>query len=413
MAWKERSIVEARVSFVTDHAKGLMSMTELCGAYGISRQTGYTWLGRARRGESLRDRSRAPRRCPHRTDAALERAIVDMRVRHPTWGPDKIRRVLSDRQPGKRWPSSTTVGEVLKRHGLVTPRRRRRAIDQAKPTPPRVQAERANDVWCGDFKGQFRLGDHRYCYPLTVSDMHSRYLLGCQALASTRVEPSRVVFERLFFEHGLPWVMLTDNGVPFATRGLGGLSALSVWWMRLGITPVTIQPGKPQQNGRHERMHRTLKAETTRPPGRAMDDQQSRFDRFRREYNHERPHAALGLDVPASRYASSPRPMPERLPEPSYPGHFEVRRVRPNGCMKWRGQERFLSEVLAGESVGLEEVDDDVWSLYLGRFWLARLRGSTGAVVAVAHASGRATPVALRAPSAARPDAPECQGCTR
>lgn len=413
MPWKDLSAVDQRVAFVGEHAQGLWTMSELCVRHGISRKTGYKWLGRAKAGESLADRSRAPHGCPHRTPVELERAIVAERCRHPDWGPDKIRAVLLRREPGVAWPSSTTMGEVLKRHDLVTPRRRRRA-DRRVPQRPRLTAAQPNTVWTSDFKGQFRMQDRRYCYPLTVADLHSRYLLESRALLSTACQPAIETFTALFRTYGLPQAILTDNGVPFAASNSPlGLSRLSVWWMRLNILPVRIQPGKPQQNGCHERMHRTLKAKTTRPPGEDLADQQRRFDRFRAEYNHERPHAALDQQPPTWRYAPSPRAMPATLPEPTYPGHHEVRHVRRNGCIRWRGRERYLSEALADQWVGLEEVDEQLWSIWLNRFQIARLHDGTGTMSPVGFASRWPAPVGLRPPSAGQREYPNCHPCTR
>ena len=413
MPWKDQSIMESRVRFVRDYAKGLLTMRELCATYGISRPTGYKWLGRAASGQSLADRSRAPHHCPHRTPAALERAIVAERLRHPDWGPDKVRTILQRREPDKPWPSSTTMGAILKRHDLVQPRRPRRRRSAGHPAAP-IRAGQSNDVWSADFKGQFRMGDRQYCYPLTVADAHSRYLIGCLGLPTTAGESARAVFERLFGAYGLPRAILTDNGGPFACHdALARLSRLSVWWVRLGILPVTIAPGKPQQNGKHERMHRTLKAATTRPPGADLADQQARFDRFRREFNHDRPHAALDQRPPTQCYRRSPRPMPAKLDEPDYPGHFEVRRVRPDGTIKFAGRRRFLSTTLAGQWIGLEEVDDGVWSVYLDWLRIARYRPGDGELVGVSPASRWAAPLALRAHCAAQRDQPECQPCTR
>jgi len=387
MAWKDLSIVDARVSFVSDHSAGLLNMSELCVKYGISRPTGYKWLARARAGESLADRSRVPRRCPHRTPARLVESILAERRKHPRWGPDKIRHVLQRRHPSEPWPSATTMmGNLFKRHGLCSPRRRRRRADDVYRGP--VEADCANAVWTCDFKGEFRLGNGQLCYPLTVADKHSRFLLGCTGLTGTSTALAQPVFERLFGEYGLPQMILSDNGTPFASSGFCGLSRLSVWWMRLGIVPMTIEPGQPQQNGSHERMHRTLKAETTRPPGEDMAEQEDRFDGFRYEFDYERPHAALSLDCPCEHYTPSPRVMPKALPEPSYPGHYELRRVRHNGEIKLKGKKWYLSLALTGQMLGLEEVDEDAWSIYLDRFLLARLDVRSGTLTAARRSSG-------------------------
>jgi transposase InsO family protein len=255
--------------------------------------------------------------------------------------------------------------------GLITPRRRRRHL----PHPGRglTEALAPNQVWTADFKGQFKTRDGRYCYPLTVADSFSRYLLACRSQLSVQTIPTRKNFQRLFKEYGLPQIIRTDNGVPFAApTAISRLSRLSVWWIRLGIRPELIQPSHPEQNGRHERMHRTLKAETTRPPAGNAGAQQRLFDSFRFEFNHERPHETLEDKLPADLYQPSPRPFPDRLPQPEYPGHFEVRKVSKNGGIRWKKSWVNISHSLLEQFVGLEEVDDGVWSLYFGPLLLGR-----------------------------------------
>ncbi len=262
--------------------------------------------------------------------------------------------------------------EILNRHGMVPKKRRRRAIGHPGRPTSRVLAP--NDLWCADFKGEFKTGDGIYCYPLTVTDDHSRYLLGCQGLLSTKVVEAKPVFTRLFKEYGLPKRIRTDNGVPFATNTLARLSKLSAWWVRLGVLPELIEPGKPQQNGRHERMHRTLKAEATRPPAGSCRAQQRKFNHFREEFNHERPHEALDMHTPASCYEPSPREMPNKLPPLEYPDRFEVRYVSANGGIRWKKHAWVnVSTVCIGEYVGLEEIDDGVWDVYFGPLRLGRL----------------------------------------
>jgi transposase InsO family protein len=272
----------------------------------------------------------------------------------------------------------STAGGILKRHGLVSSRRRRprRSTIFKKPE---IQAGEPNDLWTTDFKGEFRLGDRRLCYPLTAMDHVSRYLLGCRARESVAIAGARPVFEALFRRFGLPRAILCDNGSPFAAvQAPCRLSRLSVWWVRLGIVPIFIQPGHPEQNAAHERMHRTLKAETTRPPSASFETQQRSFDRFRREYNTERPHEALELDRPEERYEPSVRPYPETVPEIDYPGHYEVRRVSPKGTIRWRQRKVFFSESLARERIGLEEVDEGLWSIYLADLLLGRYDDQCG-----------------------------------
>src|SRR5690606_30336264 len=282
----------------------------------------------------LADRRRVAAHCPHRTPAPIAAALLDARRRHPTWGPRKLLLYLARRQPRTPWPAASTVGALLRAHGLVTPRRRRRPLGH--PGRPTTPMDAPNVVWTADFKGDFAVGDGSRCYPLTIADGYSRYLLACQGLAAANHVLSRPIFERLFEEHGLPARLRSDNGAPFATCALCRLSRLSVWWLRLGIQPELIEPAHPEQNGRHERMHRTLKAETTRPPAGSLAAQQRRFNNFRVEYNAERPHDGLHGATPASCYTASPRPYPERLQPIEYPGHFEVYYVSTNGGIRFR-----------------------------------------------------------------------------
>jgi transposase InsO family protein len=368
-----------RARFLALHAEGLYSMTELCERFGISRKTGYKWLTRfaAQGWEGLADQSRRPHTSPHQTVADVEAALVQLRQSRPHWGPKKLVAHLARTQPALPLPAPSTVGAILKRHGLVADRPHRR-----KPTHPgrsTLVAAEPNAVWQADFKGEFRLGNGQYCYPLTVSDAYSRFLLACDCRTSTASVGALPVFQRLFAEYGLPAAIRTDNGAPFASPALGGLSRLSVWWIKLGIQHQRIEPGHPEQNGRHERMHRTLKAETTRPP--APDDrrQQARFDAFREEFNTERPHEALEQQTPSTQYRPATRTLPTCLPSPAYAGHLEVRRVGASGAIRWGGRSLFLSHVLEGEEVGLEEVDEATWSVYfyevlLGRFQVAEWR---------------------------------------
>lgn len=359
--------MDERRRFIEDWlAGGGSNVAALCRVYAISRKTGYKWLERFRTGglAALADRSHAAERQPRRMADELERRLIEARRRHPSWGPKKLRAWLERREPETPWPAASTIGEALKRAGLVNERRRRRRLD-AEPSPLREPAC-ANELWTIDYKGQFRTGDGEWCYPLTVVDAHSRYLLGCAAHVGTSYQEARGSLERLFQQRGLPQRMRSDNGTPFASTGAGRLSRLNVWWLRLGIMPERIEPGKPQQNGRHERMHRTLKAETARPPAADRPSQQRRFDRFRQEYNQDRPHEALGQQPPAAAYETAQRSYPQQVPEPEYPGHWERRRVRRDGSVKFQGREYFLSEALRGETTGWVEVDEDIWQIWFG-----------------------------------------------
>jgi transposase InsO family protein len=365
--------MDQKTQFIADYLRKTLSLTELCELYGVSRKTGYKWIERyLTSGPSgLEDRSRKPGSSPHQTPQHVVEALIEVRGRHPSWGAKKLLSILHKRHPSWALPGRSTVCDLLRRHGLVPKKRHPRHIGH--PGKPTTLIAAPNEVWSADFKGQFKTGDGLYCYPLMVADGYSRFLLGCQALSSTRVAEAKPVFTRLFKAFGLPKRLRTDNGVPFTTNTLGRRSQLSAWWVRLGIFPEFIEPGKPQQNGRHERMHRTLKAETTRPPARTRRAQQLKFDRFREEFNCQRPHEALDMQPPASCYEPSPRQMPNRLPPLEYPDRFEVRYVSANGGIRWHHQWVNVSHICIGEYVGLEEIDDGVWNVYFGPLTLGRL----------------------------------------
>ena len=373
MPWLETVPMQERERFVADHRRGLFPMTELCARYGVSRKTGYKWLARfdADGRAGLRDRSRAPRRCPHRISDEVAELLCAARGSHPAGGPAKLLQWLGARHPELAWPAVSTAGDLLARRGLVKKRRRRRPHQHPGVVPIRTAAP--NDLWTADFKGHFRTRDGIYCYPLTIADQHTRYLLACQGLRCTKGVGVRGVFEWAFRAYGLPAAIRTDNGVPFATTGIHGLSQLNVWWLRLGIQHQRIRPASPQQNGAHERMHKTLKAEAIRPPRATLAAQQRAFNDFRQLFNEERPHTALGGRPPASWYEASPRPYPEQLPALEYPGHFLVKRVTNAGTFRFKDRLLFIANALKQHHIGLEEIDDGVWSIYLGTVLLARL----------------------------------------
>jgi putative transposase len=376
MPWQGVCPMELRMRLVNALLADEDSMTALCEEYGVRRKTGYKWLARFRAegAAGLAERSRAPHVVPWAVTQAQAEAIVGLRRQHPSWGPKKLRAKLLAWAPEQHWPALSTIGDLLQREGLS---RRRKPRRRAAPTPGGVPPIMApNDVWCTDFKGWFRTGDGATCYPLTVSDGFSRYLLCCRAVRPD-YEGCRPEFERLFRQCGLPQVMLSDNGPPFASLAAGGLSRLAVWWIKLGITPVRIAPGKPQQNGRHERMHKTLKAETACPPAANLAAQQLRFDHFRAEFNHERPHEALGQAPPATVYTPARRAYPARLEEPAYPRGFELRRVRNRGEIKWQGERIFIAEPLIGEVLGLNEDQQGDTTVYFGPVQLGRIDGLT------------------------------------
>jgi len=356
MPFKETCPVEERIELFLDYETGVFTVSELCRRYGVSRDTFYVWKRRRESGAPRwwEEKSRATSHCPHRTAEAIVAAVIDVRKRFTHFGPKKIRAWLAAKEPGVAWPAASTIGDILKRAGLVQERRRRRR--------PVAQGEAAagaaapNEEWAIDFKGWFRTRDGLRCDPLTVTDAASRYLIEVRhtELSSRGV---RSVLERVFQEAGLPDAIRSDNGAPFGSCGAGGLSRLSVWWLKLGVEPRYIRPASPQDNGRHERMHKTLKAETSTPPAKTAAEQQQRFDAFRRHYNEERPHEALKQTPPAHHWRPSRRQLPARLEDPWYDADHEVRRVRSAGEIKWRGETIFIGEALAGELIGLASCD--------------------------------------------------------
>lgn len=360
MPWTETRIMDARIKFISEVLEGNYTMAQLCRAYGISRKTGYKWLSRYQfEGPSgLTDRSRAPHNHPYAISEDVKHAVLSIKRRFGHWGPAKIRVRLATEYPDWcSYPAVSTIGEYLKHNGLVCSRKRHR---RASPTEaPLTVGNNSNDVWCADFKGHFRTGDGNRCNPITISDHVSRYLLCCRHVDRMSYNLVKMQFERIFREYGLPLVIRTDNGSPFSSRGLCGLSRLSYWWIRLGIHPERIMPGHPEQNGRHERMHKTLKAQTAKPPAGSLRAQQKRFDLFCDEYNNYRPHESLDMKTPASCYSSSVRSYPVRLSEICYPDCMTARRVRDHGDVYYLGRRLFVSECLGWQYVGFERIDED------------------------------------------------------
>ena len=374
MPWMETVPVEERIRFIDDALSDRFTMSELCARYGISRRVGYKWLARYEEGgrRGLQDRSRAPHHCPHRIDDELADLICDFRRQHPFWGARKLLRVLATHNPRvKVWPAPSTAADLLARRGLVMKRRRRRLNQHPGVIAPTTT--NPNDLWTADFKGEFKTGNGLYCYPLTIADQHTRFLLTCHGLLSTQTVTARPVFERTFREYGLPRAIRTDNGVPFATQAIHGLSYLNVWWMRLGIQHQRILPGRPDQNGAHERMHRTLKRQAVKPVKKTCAAQQKVFDSFREEYNVVRPHERLGMETPASQYTESPREYPSRLPPLEYPGHFLVKKVTTGGTFRLHYKLLYIANSLVDQHIGLEETDDGVWSIYFNPVLIATL----------------------------------------
>lgn len=361
MPWRESCVMDQKIAFISAALRDEAPMSALCSSFGISRNTGYKWLRRYRSEgpPGLEDRSRAPHEHGRSMAPEIAAAILALRHDRPHWGPRKLRAILCHRQPETHWPAASTIGDLLRRHGLSDRRRRRATI--AGPAPTDFAAITApNDLWCIDFKGWFRTRDGRRCDPLTVTDAYSRYALVCQIVEPLH-RPVEAVLSQAFQRYGLPKTIRSDNGPPFAAAGPGGLTRLSLGWLKAGIAIERIAPGRPDQNGRHERFHRTLKQETSSPPADNPQQQQHRFDAFCRDYNQNRPHEALGQQPPASLWQPSPRRYPDKLAEPWYDASHALRRVRSSGDIKWGGANIFISETLAGESLGIAETKDGDW----------------------------------------------------
>lgn len=362
MPWTETCVMDLKVQLISDYLRGF-SPTALSAAYGVSRKTVYKWLERYQHDgvEGLKDLSRAPNHCPHKLDEDLAEQIVATKKKHLDWGPKKVLDLLRREYPDVAWPADSTAGDLLKRAGLVKKRRRRKVVPA--DSTPFAGCHEVNQSWSADFKGDFSLGNKQRCYPLTITDNCSRYLLACRGLSNLRYEEARPWFEVTFREFGLPQSIRTDNGAPFASRSLGGLSRLSKWWIDLGIRAERIRPGRPQQNGRHERMHRSLKDGVCKEPGYSLPRQQERFDRFKVEYNELRSHESLERQTPASQYEPSRRAYPELILAPQYNSDVSVRSVRHNGEIKWKNRLFYVSELLAKEPIGLKQIDEHVWEL--------------------------------------------------
>jgi transposase InsO family protein len=390
MPWEVSGVVEKRKQFVAEYGSGEWTLADLCEAYGISRVTGYAVLERWRaQGEAgLEERSRAPWRHPNQTAMRVEQQIVELRASHMRWGPRKLKALLERKRPTTMWPAASTIGELLRREGLVVGRKKRRRTPPY--SEPLLHADGPNRVWCADFKGWFRSADGERIDPLTISDAHSRYLLRCQAVEKMDTTRVQAVFEAAMREHGMPEAIRTDNGAPFASRAIAGLSRLAVWWMKLGIVPERIEAGHPEQNGRHERMHLTLKQETASPAAANRRAQQRAFDQFRREFNDERPHEALAMQTPKDVYQASPRKYPARVPEPEYDSGMEVRKVRERGQISWQGDKHvFLSETLIGEHIGLEPIDERWWCVYFAQFPIALFDGEERRMIKLPASPGK------------------------
>lgn len=374
MPWIETCVMEERIRLIMTLLEGTYSMTELCFYYNISRKTGYKWLSRYMQSgiEGLKNLSRAPINHPHEITPQTKDSILAVKKRFPNWGARKIRDRLERTHPSwHHYPAISTIGLFLKKQGLT---RHFKPRNKCSPTElPLTVGQYSNHVWSSDFKGHFRTGNGCRCNPLTISDHFSRYLLCCIHLDTNNYELTKKQFERIFRKYGLPEVIRTDNGSPFACTGIGGLSRLSYWWIRLGIYPERIEPGHPEQNGRHERMHKTLKDSTASPPANNIAQQQKRFDAFLEEYNEFRGHEALQMRTPSECYSSSPRPYPSCLSRINYPAHMRVRRVQMHGDIILKDRRIFLTQSLYNEYVGIEQIDEDTSLIWYCNYLLGYL----------------------------------------
>lgn len=365
MGWKEILPMDQRISFISDFHRHVLSFATLCNCYGISRKTGYKWVNRYKEYgiDGLKERSRRPHQSPHRIPNYIREELIRMRKQYG-WGVRKLFSMIAKNGKGWKLPAYSTGHDILRLENLLTKRRRRHHVSiMQQPFPPVIKP---NQVWSVDYKGQFKTRDGTYCYPLTVVDAYSRFLLACQVVAGTTYKDARKVFAKLFATYGLPERIRSDNGVPFASISVGGLSRLAIWWIRLGIRPERITPGKPQENGHHERLHRTLKAEAIRPPASSAHAQQLCFDKFRERYNTIRPHEALKMKTPSSKYHNSERKFPKVLPVMQYPKEYHVRLVHHNGCIIWHNAYIYLGYLLKGEYVGCVLLEKDRYEVYYG-----------------------------------------------
>lgn len=370
MPWKATRIMDLKIKLITDWLTHNYNPTELSRLYGISRKTVYKWINRYQHDpeDGLKDLSRAPHTNPNAVPDPVKKMVIDTKLTYLHLGPKKVMNILRRRFPDQSWPVNSTAGEILKQAGLVRPRRRRAHV--ASNVLPFLSCNAPNSVWSADYKGDFKLGDKTRCYPLTVTDNYSRYLLACQALQNTSYEHAKSVFDRLFYQYGLPSAIRVDNGSPFASTAFGGLSRLSAWWVQLGIRPERIEKGKPNQNGRHERMHRSLKDGAINPARYSISSQQNAFDQYIFEYNHIRSHEALNDQMPADVYQPSCRQMPGKLPDIEYDSDYKIRRVRHSGEIKWQGQLIYLSQVLIKQPIGFKQISETRWGIYYSFYLL-------------------------------------------
>jgi putative transposase len=381
MPWKETCAMDEKVQMIGDWLKKEHTISELGKHYQVSRKTVSKWISRFRDGgmEALKEASRAPYHHPNATAPEMVSQLIDTKLRHSKWGPKKVVASLKQKYPESHWPVVSTTQSILRKEGLVNPRKIRRHTPPF--TRPFQECVKPNDSWSIDYKGQFRTGDGRLCYPLTITDNFSRYLLTCRGLRHPRYESTRPWLERTFREYGLPLAIKSDNGAPFASTGINGLSRLSVWLIRLQVIPERIELAHPEQNGRHERMHRSLKEAVCQPPKSCLSRQQMAFDHFKTEFNEERPHEALNMKTPVSLYEASRRQLPEKLPPVEYDSWMKIRRVLPSGGIKWRNNYIYISQALAGEPVGLKQITDTTWELWFSSYLLGIIDEKTNKVL--------------------------------
>lgn len=388
MPWNKTCPMNERQKFIQDWLTRDRSFAAICENFGISRKTGYKWVARFRLegNRGLNDKSRKPHSHPWTTESRIEQEILRFRAMHPFWGPRKILGRLERLNPAFDWPAASTIGSILRRYGIALPRRRRARTPAFKGALSGGFAP--NDVWAVDFKGWFRTSDGCKIDPFTVSDIASRYLIRCHAVSKTDWSNVQAQLAVAFQEFGLPLRLRSDNGAPFASRGLCGLSRMSVWLIKLGVTPERIRPGHPEENGVHERMHRTLKQATAKPPRETFFAQQEAFDYFRNEYNEERPHESLGMKTPSEIYAASPRSFPRELPRVEYESGMLVRKISETGQFVWKDRPIFVSRALTFERIGLREVDNDVWDLYFKAMKLGQIDLKKGGLPTVTPVPG-------------------------
>jgi len=373
MGWITVNIMDQRIRFITEHQNHYFSIAELCKQFSISRKTGYKWIERYKKSgfEALKNQSKAPKSIPHRTPEILIRQLLSVKKRFPFWGPKKVLMYVRKKYSFSKLPAPSTVAELFKKEGLTM--RRRRRIKRLHPGCPAASATSCNEIWTADYKGEFKTADGQECYPLTVCDMYSRKILGIEAHDAISLEKTMHFFDVLFKKYGLPARIRTDNGIPFASTALARLSRLSAWWISMGVYPELIEPGNPQQNGTHERMHRDLKAECTIPPAKDLKNQQLVFNKFIRRFNNVRPHESLQGKTPNDVYSESHIKYSKCIPEYSYPAHYILRRVSNNGGIRFMNKRVSVSHTLLQKDIGFEEITENVYNVYycdvlLGRF---------------------------------------------